>query len=265
VIAGRPTDAVGAPPAVRQAIGSARAEVVWRNELDGLTFEVVGAAGRRFVKWAPAGSGLDLVPEVDRLAWLAGRWPAPRVVGTGQDETGSWIMTTPVPGESAVTQRWQRNPEVAVRAIGEGLRAMHETLPVDECPFSWSAEQRCAQVRERAAEGLLDRADWHEVHHSLSVEHALARLASPPAIDRLVVCHGDACAPNTLIDARGRWTGHVDFGSLGTADRWADLAVATWSTEWNYGPGWSDELLAAYGIAVDPERIAYYRLLWDLG
>ena len=55
------------------------------------------------------------------------------------------------------------------------------------------------------------------------------------------------------------------LGSLGVADRWADLAVATWSTEWNYGPGWDDDLLAAYGVHTDPERTAYYRLLWDLG
>jgi kanamycin kinase len=53
--------------------------------------------------------------------------------------------------------------------------------------------------------------------------------------------------------------------TLGVADRWADLAVATWSTQWNYGPGWEQPLLAAYGVAADPERIRYYRLLWDLG
>jgi kanamycin kinase len=80
-----------------------------------------------------------------------------------------------------------------------------------------------------------------------------------------VVCHGDSCAPNTLLGPDGRWTGHVDLGALGVADRWADLAVATWSTEWNYGPGWTEPLLAAYGIAPDPARIAYFRLLWDLG
>ena len=81
----------------------------------------------------------------------------------------------------------------------------------------------------------------------------------------MVVCHGDACAPNTLIGDDGRWSGHVDLGSLGIADRWADLAVASWSTDWNYGPGWEDVLLRAYGVESDPRRLAYYRLLWDLG
>jgi kanamycin kinase len=34
---------------------------------------------------------------------------------------------------------------------------------------------------------------------------------------------------------------------------------------WNYGPGWEEPLLDAYGIEQDPVRVAYYRLLWDLG
>ena len=50
--------------------------------------------------------------------------------------------------------------------------------------------------------------------------------AHRPRIDRLVVCHGDACAPNTLLHDDGRFAAHVDLGSLGVADRWADIAVA---------------------------------------
>jgi kanamycin kinase len=150
-----------------------------------------------------------------------------------------------------------------VRAIGAGLRALHSALPVPDCPFSWSVQDRIAKVRRRA--GQLDPARWHPEHQRLGVDTALAALRQPPEVDQLVVCHGDSCAPNTLVSVEGRWTGHVDLGSLGVADRWADLAIATWSTEWNYGPGWSEELLAAYGIEADPVRTRFYRLLWDLG
>ena len=119
---------------------------------------------------------------------------------------------------------------MAVRAIGAGLRKLHEALPVDDCPFGpppWVTD-------------------------------------SLPA-DRLVVCHGDACAPNTLVDDDGLCCGHVDLGDLGVADRWADLAVATLSLSWNYTGEWEHELFDAYGIDPDPERVDFYRRLWNAG
>jgi kanamycin kinase len=106
---------------------------------------------------------------------------------------------------------------------------------------------------------------WWPEHAALTVPEVLARLDDRPEPDRLVVCHGDACAPNTLLSEDGSCAGHVDLGSLGVADRWADLAVASWSTGWNYGPGWERTLLDAYGVGPDPVRTAYYRLLWDAG
>ena len=117
-------------------------------------------------------------------------------------------------------------------------RSLVDDLPVEGCPFDWSV---AARIGSRELRGL----------------------PPAPSVDRLVVCHGDACAPNTVIGAAGRWVGHVDLGSLGVADRWADLAVASLSLGWNYGPGWEPEFFAAYGVDPDPERIAYYRALWD--
>ncbi|OIQ70260.1 aminoglycoside 3'-phosphotransferase [mine drainage metagenome] len=51
---------------------------------------------------------------------------------------------------------------------------------------------------------------------------------------------------------------------LGIADRWADLAIAAWSTEWNYGPGWDNLFYDSYGIDPNMQKIRFYRLLWDL-
>jgi kanamycin kinase len=199
------------------------------------------------------------------LRWAAPFTVVPRVLGDGADETGSWLVTEGLPGDMAVTDRWKQDPDIAVRAVGTGLRAMHEELPTARCPFDWSAEKRVATVHTRAAEGRLEPGEWPAEFQQLgSVERALQVLADIPSVDRLVVCHGDACAPNTLIGADGTCTGHVDLGALGVADRWADLAIATWSTQWNYGPGWEEPLLAAYGIEPDSVRTRYYRLLWAL-
>jgi kanamycin kinase len=253
------------PDAVQVLAAGDVARAVWQNEVGGIAYEVGAGDRRRFVKWSPHLSGIDLTREVARLRWAAAFAPVPAVLDHGADSTGAWIVTTPVPGESAVSPRWKAHPRQAVVAVGEGLRALHDTLPVDDCPFTWSARERLSTAQRRAAAGLIEPGRWHQSYRHLSVDDAIAMAAEIPPVDRLVVCHGDSCAPNTIIGDDGRWSGHVDLGSLGVADRWADLAVATWSTEWNYGPGLESLLLASYGVEPDERRSRYYRLLWELG
>lgn len=242
-LAGPPARDVPVPDAVSRLAAGRPVRPVWENQLGGLTFEVGSGSTGCFVKWAPRGSGIDLAGEAERLRWARPHTPVPEVLDIGDDaDGGSWLALASLPGRSAVDPRWVADPASAVRAIGHGLRRLHDAAPVRECPFDWSIDARVASAPE-AEQG---------------------RLAAAPDVDRLVVCHGDACAPNTLLLDDGTWSGHVDLGALGVADRWADLAVATWSTEWNFGPGWERPLLDAYGVAPDPERTAFYRLLWQL-
>ena len=251
----------GVPQAIVAVAGGRPARVVWENRLGGLTCEVGTGAGRCFVKWAPTASGIDLGAEASRLSWALPFTPVPQPISEGNDSTGSWLVTAALSGQNAVASRWKAEPQTAVRAIGEGLRAMHESLPVNSCPFSWAAEDRLADIRRQINEGSLDSTWWPSAEQPLATGRALELLADIPPTDQLVVCHGDSCAPNTMLTDDGHWSAHVDLGQLGVADRWADLAIATWSAGLNYGPGWEDMLLAAYGIPRDVERTRYYRLL----
>jgi kanamycin kinase len=263
VLAGRPNRRVETPESVARLAGAA-ATPVWENEVGGLTFAVGNPVPSRYIKWVPAGSGIDLPKEAAKLAWAAPFASVPTVLDLGADEEGEWLVTAALPGENAVADRWRANPAEAVGAIAGGLRRLHDSLPVASCPYSWSAADRLLDARRRRDAGLLDPSRWHVEHQQMSVDEALRTAAQSPPVDALVVCHGDACAPNTIIGADARCVGHVDLGSLGVGDRWADLAVASWSADWNYGPGWSGVLLEAYGVEADHGRIAYYRLLWDL-
>jgi len=264
VPASRPRRNAIVPASVKAVAGGEVAVPVWENELGGLTF-AVGDPPARYVKWAPHRSPLDFGTEASRLGW-AGRFVnVPEVLSFDRNENGSTLVTSALAGENAVSPRWRAYPSAAVAAIGRGLRHLHNTLPVEECPFTWTAEDRLEYINARASAGRLDPACWSPDFAHMSSAEVLDLLNDPPPIDRLVVCHGDACAPNTLLDDTGGVVGHVDLGSLGIADRWADLAVATWSTTWNYGPGWEEPLLAAYGVEPDLKLTDYYRLLWALG
>ncbi len=219
-----PREPVPIPAVVVDIAAGRPVAAVWVNELGGVTFRIDG--GSEYVKVVPPQWADHVVGEADRLRWAARYATVPRVLGAGD----GWLHTAGLPGRSAVDPRWVAEPRTAARAIGTGLRLLHDRLPVERCPFGapvWVTE-------------------------------------SPP-VDRLVVCHGDACAPNTLIDDAGRCCGHVDLGDLGVADHWADLAVATLSLSWNYAGDWEGELLDAYGIDPDPRLLAFYRARWNAG
>lgn len=267
MIAAPPDGPFERPLIVAELAGDRAVKPVWSNLLGGLTFQFGEGPGREFLKWTPHGNGVDLSAETRRLAWAGRYTKVPRVLAQGSDEQGSWFLSAGVPGDCAVDERWKRQPLRAARAIGAGLRELHEALPVDDCPFDeWTAEARVGRARKSAAEGRMDTATWNPdtVAYAGGVPRVLEIVAEIPPIDRLVVCHGDSCAPNTLIGEDGTCSGHVDFDALGVADRWADLAVASWSTIWNYGPGFEEPLFEAYGVAPDRERIRYYRTLWDI-
>ncbi len=236
-----PAPGLRAPARVRTLAGGAQLTPVWRNGLGGVTFRT---DDDRYIKYGPHSPESTMAAEAGRLEWAQRYVAVPEVLAVGADATHEWLVTRAIPGLSAVDPRWLAEPAIAVRAVGAGLRALHDALPVADCPFEWTVPVRLANAHAR---GIL----------------LPAELRSPPPVDRFVVCHGDACMPNTLLDAGGAPLAHVDLGSLGIADRWADIAVAAMSTEWNCGPGWEDALVEAYGVAPDRARIAYYRALWN--
>lgn len=236
-----PASSEHVPERVRELAAGATLEPVWRNGIGGLTFRT---SDGRYIKHGPRNLETSMAGEAERMRWAAEFTTVPTVLMRAEDAEEEWLVTAALAGLSAVDPRWIAEPAVAVRAVGEGLRAMHDRLPVADCPFDWGVGSRIAGAERRGIR-IPDR------------------LLTPPSIDRLVVCHGDACCPNTLIDDDGAWTAHVDLGALGTGDRWADIAVAAMSTEWNYGPGWEDALIEAYGVPPDRVRLAYYRDLWN--
>ena len=254
-----------APPELEAKYRGWEWSVAWQYGAYSVTYRLDGGPDRtHFLKLARPGGYPSLDEESQRMKWASGHLSVPRVLECDSNEDVSWMLTESLGGLDATNAIWSTAPERLVRVLAVGLREFH-SAPVSECPFDFRLDRALAHARRRVEEGLLEPArDFHDEFRHLSAEGAMALLEhTRPESESPVVCHGDYCPPNLLIED---WSpvGYVDLGELGVADRWWDLAVATWSVTWNFGPGYEDLFLSEYGIERDQKRTDFYRLLYDL-
>jgi aminoglycoside phosphotransferase len=226
----------------------------WANpEAESTTHRLTRAgAPTLFVKQGP-----DLDAEHERLLWCAGRLPVPEVVSF---EPGR-LVTVALRGQGAHDRGHEPDTARAASALAEAWRLVHD-LPVDECPFDTTTDTLLARSAVDVDFEVWD-VDEQRMRPAGDVLDEL--LATRPTTADLVVVHGDASVPNALIED-GVLTGIVDVGHLGVGDRWWDLSacLASMSREDNALGHERDAFLAAYGVAPDPERERWFRLLYRL-
>jgi kanamycin kinase len=112
--------ALGAPPVSEEFAWMSWAGTAWRLR---------GREGDVFVKRAA-----ELSAERDRLAWLAGRWPVPELVGFFHDADDDWLVTRAVGGVPMYDPSVGWEPDRVAAKLGEILRGLHATDAAD-CPF----------------------------------------------------------------------------------------------------------------------------------
>jgi len=254
------------PAGLSQAYGGFDWELAYQYAEHSVVYRLLrGGRTELYLKLAPAGHYPTLAGEAERMRWARASLPVPEVVDQGDEASLSWLATTPLPGRDGTSPELLENPRELTRALARGLRYFHDTAPVADCPFDFRIDRALEHVRARVAAGQVDpERDFHPEFRDLTPERAVSLLESTrPTSEDLVVCHGDYCPPNILIQ-NGVATGYLDLGELGVADRWWDLATATWSLDWNLGPGFEALFLQEYGATPDQDRAPFYRLMYDL-
>jgi aminoglycoside phosphotransferase len=79
-------------------------------------------------------SGPSLQEEYDRFLWLAGRIPAPRVLGWRVTEHGHDLVTSAVIGQDLATIAQHEDPNYIADDLAHALIQIHRT-DISDCPF----------------------------------------------------------------------------------------------------------------------------------
>src|SRR5579859_4086519 len=205
----------------------------------------------------------ELLAEKERLEWLQGRLPVPQVYAFSADEKRSFLLLSEIRGLESCDMSFERDVPTIVRLLAEGLRLIH-SVEIASCPFDRRLDHAIALAKRRVEAGLIDEADFDELRREMRANELFETLIkSRPAVEDVVFTHGDYCLPNILIEpSSARIAGFIDWGRAGIADRYQDLALATRSVTFNFGPGWEPLLWEAYGLqTVDFAKIEFYKLL----
>lgn len=227
------------------------------------------ASGDRYAKCVRASGIPALQLERDKNDWLRTTGiPGPEVLDWLVTDDGACLVTSAVPGVTA-DQVSAATLARAWESISTTVRRLHD-LPLDSCPFSRDLAQMFLAAQNVVARGAVNPDFLPEEQLETAPEELLARL-EPQRELRLqqeaaeaVVCHGDLCLPNIVLDpATWEVAGFIDLGRLGVADPYADISLLLA----NARELWTDEPEAAefdqmfakfYDTHLDSERQEFY-------
>lgn len=224
---------------------------------------------KRYVKVVPAAHADALAAERDRIEWLSATGiPGPTVLAWHASEHGASLVTSAVAGVPA-DQLDPSQLHAAWLSITDTVRRLHR-IPAASCPYDNTLDDLIAVARATVAQNRV-QTEFLPQHLQQtppvaildSLERELPRRREQEGADP-VVCHGDLCLPNILIDPGTlHVTGLIDLGRLGRADPYVDIALllanarGTWPDE-DTARQADHDFADRYGIVLDLERQDFY-------
>ena len=161
-----------------------------------------------------------------------------------------FLLTVAARGEDATHPRYLADGRRLAAAMGEALRALHETA-APGCPVPDRTGDYLRTVKTRAAAGFFDPSYLPD-GFALGREEALALVReAAPLLDSSSLLHGDFCLPNILLEGF-RITAYIDLGGAGLGDRHIDLFWGAWTLRYNLG---TDAYRGIFFDAYGRERI----------
>ena len=185
--------------------------------------------GGCYLKSAPAGS---LKNEAEKTDFFHQKGLGAEVLSYLTEGERDWLLTRAVRGEDCTHADYLADPVRLASLLGETLRALHE-LPTEGCPAPDYLDRYLALAESNYHTGNYDQSAFPDSFGYASAEEAWAILTEGRHLLRAdTLIHGDYCLPNIMLNG-WKFSGFIDLGNSGIADRHIDLFWGAWTLWFN--------------------------------
>ncbi len=211
--------------------------------------------GGYYLKSQPVAAG-SLRLEAEKTHFFHEKGLGAEVLSYSTVGDSDWLLTRRVVGEDCTQADYLADPKRLCDLWAEILRELHD-LPVDGCPAPDYLDKYLALAEDNYRTGSYDRSQFPDSFGYASADEAWAVLSEGRHLlkaDTLI--HGDYCLPNVMLDG-WRFSGFIDLGNSGVADRHIDLFWGAWTLWFNlHTDAYRGRFFDAYGRdRVDEELI----------
>jgi aminoglycoside phosphotransferase len=246
------------PESLKQAIGS----VAWEQLSEGESGAEVWRSPIGFLKLSEKTALYPVLNDKERLEYLAGRLPAPKVLHYAESETHQFLLMSALDGLHPMHDDLAWSSEERIAFLAQAMRRFH-ALPIDDCPFRESIAQQLARAKRNIESGEIREDLLEPEHQGRDLWELYAELETMrPAEEDWVVTHGDSYPMNIIAEPQTKeLLGFIDVGALAVADRYTDFAPIANAISWHIGKEGISRFFELYGIAPDWEKLSFYQLL----
>ncbi len=211
--------------------------------------------GGYYLKTQPVSAG-SLRLEAEKTRFFHEKGLGAEVLSYTTVGDADWLLTRRVVGEDCTHADYLSDPKRLCDLWAEILRRLHE-LPTEGCPAPDYLDKYLALAEDNYAKGNYDKTAFPDSFGYASAKEAWKALSEGRHLlkaDTLI--HGDYCLPNIMLHD-WKFSGFIDLGNSGVADRHIDLFWGAWTLWFNlHTDAYRGRFFDAYGRdRVDEEII----------
>lgn len=207
-----------------------------------------------------------LTSEYEKLKWLEGKIRVPKVVLYEKNDGVEYLITEAITGEMVCSDYYLEHPTEGVPIIVEAFKEIYK-VETKNCPFKVDLDYKLNLVKNNIDNNLIDIKNISNatLERFESLEGIYQYLLDNRSLAEEELCfsHGDTSLPN-IFALDNKFSGFIDVGECGIAEKWFDIAIVVKSIIRNYGKEAVQDFYKQLGVEENKDRIDYYLLMMEL-